>query len=103
LEEVDSQAEQVVGGVEDHGSCLAFIAVIADQTADDGTVLLLDGGLVAFLVGSGAGDGDVLLLATVEPVGVDEGTVLSESMPNRGRGRLARMVCRAAKTSRWLR
>lgn len=82
---------------------MAFIAVIADQTADDGTVLLLDAGLVVLLAGSGAGEGGVLQLAIVEQVGVDEGTVLSESMPNRGRGRLAGMVCRAATTSRWLR
>ena len=48
------------------------VAIIADERADEGAVLLLDMGTVVLLVGAAAGEGHALPLAPGIQVVVDE-------------------------------
>jgi hypothetical protein len=63
LEEVDVQAREVVHASELGIGGLGGVAIIADERADDGAVLLLDMGTVVLLVRATAGEGDALALA----------------------------------------
>ena len=58
LEEVDVQACEVIHARELSIGGLRGVAIIADERADDGAVLLLDMGTVVLLVGAAAGEGE---------------------------------------------
>ena len=72
LEEVEIQAQRLIEGIEGGTGRRALVAVVADHLAHGGPVLLLDVGLVVLVVGSTAGEGDLLLLAVALQVVVDE-------------------------------
>jgi hypothetical protein len=72
LEEVEVEPQGHVEGMEGGTGGRALIAVIADHLPHGGPVLLLDVGLVVFLVGSTTRGGDALLLAVALEVVVDE-------------------------------
>jgi hypothetical protein len=71
LEEVDVQAREVIHASELGIGGLGGVAIIADERADDGAVLLLEMGTVVFLVGAATGEGDPLALAPGIQVVVD--------------------------------
>jgi hypothetical protein len=69
-------------------------AVIANQTADNGPILLLDMGLVIFLVRSGTGEGDLLELAILEEQVINKFAAIIgvNAEQSEGQGRRMRMV-----------
>ena len=93
LEEVDVQAREVIHASELRIGGLGSVAIIADERADDGAVLLLDMGTVVLLVGAAAGEGDALALAPGIQVVVDElGAVVAVQAAQGHRQTLADVV-----------
>ena len=76
LKEVDVEACDRIKLGEGRRGGHAAQATVADQSAHNGAVLLLDPGLVVLLVGSCAGAFDLLLLAEVEDCIVHERAVI---------------------------
>jgi hypothetical protein len=72
LEEVHVEASEAIDAGELRIGGLGREAIIADEAAHDGAVLLLDVGTVVFLVGAAPGEGDVHPLAVVVEDAVDE-------------------------------
>ena len=72
LEEVDVQAREVVHATELRIGGLGGEAIIADELAHDGAVLLLDVGAVVLLPGAAAGEGDAVTATPIEETVVYE-------------------------------
>jgi hypothetical protein len=72
LEEVHVQAGELVDAPELAIGGMGDEAIIADELADDGAVLLLDVGAVVLLPGATAGKGDAVAAAPVVEAMVDE-------------------------------
>src|SRR5262245_11397576 len=72
LEKVHMEAGQVVDAGELGIGASGREAIVADELADDGAVLLLDVSAVVFLPGAAAGEGDAMLPAVGIEVLVDE-------------------------------
>src|SRR5712692_1195211 len=72
LEEIDVQAGEAIDAGELGIGGLGGEAIIADELADDGAVLLFDMGAVVLLPGAAAGEGDAALPAVVVEALVDE-------------------------------
>src|SRR5207244_10244607 len=72
LEEVDVQAGEAIDAGELGIGGLGGEAIIADELADDGAVLLFDMGAVVLLPGAAASEGDAALAAVVVQALVDE-------------------------------
>src|SRR5215510_14082316 len=72
LKEIDVQAGQLIDAGELRVGGVRGEAIVADELADDGAVLLLDVSAVVFLPGAAAGEGDAMLPAVGIEVLVDE-------------------------------
>src|SRR6266851_6552141 len=72
LEEVDVQAGEAIDAGELGIGGFGGEAIIADELADDGAVLLFDMGAVVLLPGATAGEGDAALAAVIVQALVDE-------------------------------
>ena len=72
LEEVGVEADGLIQLVEAITGDLSFIAVVANQLAHHGPVLLFHVSLIVLPVGSGAGESDLLLFTVAFQVGIDE-------------------------------
>ena len=53
-----------------------IIAGLANQTSDDGVVLLLNVTAVVFLGGSATGKGQLIIMAVFDEVGIDKGSII---------------------------
>src|SRR5262245_61665991 len=72
--------------------------LVADEAADDGAVLLLDPGLVVLVIRPRARELPLLLLAVRLERLIDEGAVVSESIPLMGTGNWRRSTSRPSTT-----
>src|SRR5712691_7410628 len=86
LEEVDVQAGEAIDAGELGIGGLGGEAIIADELADDGAVLLFDMGAVVLLPGATAGEGDAALPAVVVQALVDELTTVIAIEPEERHG-----------------
>jgi hypothetical protein len=76
LEEVGVESEGPVEGVQRLGGGGGLVPVVAHQATDDGTVLLLDVGLIVLAAGARACERNVLFDAVPVEGVVDEGAVV---------------------------
>ena len=72
LKEVDIQAQVLVDALEDGILLIVVQSIIANGMPHHGPVLLLDMGLIIFLVGTRTGKGDLLILAIALEQVIDE-------------------------------
>ena len=88
LEEVHVALYQGVESVQLGESLLGLVAVIGHQSSNYRPVLLLHMGIVFLLAGSGAGEGDALLLTVGKEVVVDELAAVVRVQPQQGEGQV---------------
>ena len=76
LEEVNVGMEVVIDSGQQVGGLSRGEATVSDVATDDRPILLLDEGLVVLLVGSGAGEGDLVLLTVARQGAIDEEAIV---------------------------
>ena len=110
LKEVDIQAQVLVDALEDGILLIVVQSIIANGMPHHGPVLLLDMGLIIFLVGTRTGEGDLLIQAIVIEQVIDEfGAIIgvnSEQIEGQiwshGTNRAANRLLAAPAQSNWL-